>query len=392
MKRRTKGALIALAVGLLLVLALGRVFLERRNAAQAAAAPPKAPVALELAPGDVVTAATRELVRTIVLSGSVRAVDSAFVKARIAAEITRITVREGDRVRKGQALVQQDTTEFDWRLRQADQQAASARAQVQIAQRTLANNKALVDQGFISPTALESSVSSEAGAQATLQAAMAGVELARKARTDATLTAPIDGIVAQRLAQPGERVAVDTKILEIVDLSRLEIEAALAPDDVAALRVGSRARLHVDGIAGEIGASVARINPSAQAGSRALLVYLALEPHASLRQGLFARGRVELARRRALTVPTSALRLDQSRQYVLVVAGGNVVQRAVLTGASGVSDGVDVVEVLEGVTEGAQVLAGSVGAVREGTAVRMAAAAPQAAPPAASAAASAASR
>ena len=387
MTRRTKGLLIALAVGLLLVLALGRVFFERRGAAQAAASTPKAPVAIELAPTDVHSAAQRELVRTIELSGSVRAVDSAFVKARIAAEITRVAVREGERVRKGQALVQQDTTEFDWRLRQADQQAASARAQVQIAQRTLANNKALVDQGFISPTALETSVSSEAGAQATLQAALAAVELARKARADATLKAPIDGIVSQRLAQPGERVAADTKILEIVDLSRLEIEAALAPDDVAALRVGSRARLNVDGIAGEVGATVARINPSAQSGSRAVLVYLALEPHTSLRQGLFARGRVELDRRSALTVPASALRLDQSRQYVLVVAGGSVVQRAVRTGASGVSGGVDMVEVLEGLAAGAQVLAGSVGAVREGTPVRVVAApspAPSSAAPAAS--------
>jgi RND family efflux transporter MFP subunit len=370
MKRWTKGLLIAVAVGVL-GLAIGRVLLERRSAASASAEAPKAPAALDLAPSDVATATTRELARTIELSGSVRAVNSAFVKARIAAEITRITVREGDTVKAGQPLVQQDTTEFDLRLRQAEQQAASARAQVEIAQRTLTNNKALVAQGFISPTALDTSISSAAGAQATLQAALAAVELARKSRSDATLTAPINGIVSQRLAQPGERVSIDTKILEIVDLSRLEIEAALAPDDVASLRVGSVARLSVDGIAGEIGARVARISPSAQTGSRAVLVYLSLEPHPALRHGLFARGRVELDRRPALTVPSSAVRLDQANEYVLAVVNGSVSQRAVRTGARGVSGGVDVVEVLEGLADGTQVLAGTVGAVREGTPVRI---------------------
>jgi RND family efflux transporter MFP subunit len=370
MKRWTKGLLIAVAVGVL-GLAIGRVLLERRSAASASAEAPKAPAALDLAPSDVATATTRELARTIELSGSVRAVNSAFVKARIAAEITRITVREGDTVKAGQPLVQQDTTEFDLRLRQAEQQAASARAQVEIAQRTLTNNKALVAQGFISPTALDTSISSAAGAQATLQAALAAVELARKSRSDATLTAPINGIVSQRLAQPGERVSIDTKILEIVDLSRLEIEAALAPDDVASLRVGSVARLSVDGIAGEIGARVARISPSAQTGSRAVLVYLSLEPHPALRHGLFARGRVELDRRPALTVPSSAVRLDQANEYVVAVVNGSVSQRAVRTGARGVSGGVDVVEVLEGLADGTQVLAGTVGAVREGTPVRI---------------------
>ena len=316
--------------------------------------------------------------------------NSAFVKARVAAEVKSVAVREGDSVRAGQLLAQLDTTEFDWRLRQAEQQAQAARSQLDIAQRALQNNKALVSQGFISATALDNAVSTEAGAQATLQAALAGVELARKARSDATVSAPIAGLIAQRLVQPGERVPVDARLLEIVDLSRIELQASVAPEDAGQLRVGATARLGVDGIDGEVQARVVRINPSAQAGSRSVIAYLELQPNPALRQGLFARGTIELERRTALVVPPGAVRSDQAQPYVLKLDGDQVVQRTLRTGARGRVAQDEVVEVLQGLADGDRVLAGSLGPVRDGTSVRLGGAKPPAdaasAQPAASAA------
>jgi RND family efflux transporter MFP subunit len=369
-------ALVALAV---LGALLARTLASRRPPAARTAASTAAAAAqaIELAPGDIALAERTEIVRTLAVSGSLKAVQSAFVKARVAAEIRQLDVREGDRVAAGQLIGRLDATEFEWRLRQAEDQARGAEAQLQLAERTLANNRALVDQGFISKNALDTSAMSEAGARASLQAARAAAELARKAVRDSEIRTPIAGLVAQRLAQPGERVPVDARIVEVVDLSRIELEAAVAPEDVLGLRVGQAARVSIDGLAEALPAKVARIAPAAQSGTRAVNAYLELAPHPALRQGLFARAAVELERKGALVVPASAVRLDQARPYVLVLDNGVAAERPVTLGARGdmpiAGRSEAGVEIVDGLVAGATVLRGSVGSLRAGTRITLAA-------------------
>ncbi len=373
MSVRTRWILIATLAAVLLSAAVGRALLAKR------AAPPPAVAgqaqAVDLAPGDVARVQRTELVSTMPVSGSLKAVNSAVVKAKVAAEVRELLVREGDRVQAGQLIGRLDDTEFRWRLRQAEDQAAAAAAQLEIAERTLANNKALVDQGFISRNALDTSLSSANGSRASLQAAHAAAEIARKAVLDTELRAPLAGLVSQRLLQPGERAPVDGRVVEIVDLSRIELEAAVTPEDVVALRVGQRARVQVDGLAESLGAQVARINPSTQGGTRAVMSYLALDVSTGLRQGLFARGAVELQRRQALVVPASAVRSDQSRPYVLAAVAGRAVQRTLSLGTRGEVDfgsGPEAaLEVLDGLAEGDLVLRGGVGSLPAGTALTL---------------------
>jgi RND family efflux transporter MFP subunit len=351
------------------------------NTAFAASAATTAVIAISDA--DLVAARRVELIRELTVSGSLRAVDSAFLRAKVAAEVRSIAVREGDRVARGQVLAQLDTTELDWRLRQAEQQSAAARAQLEITQRQVTNNQALVKQGFISPTALETTVSTDASTQATLQAALAAVEIARKSRADATVVSPLAGLVSQRLVQVGERVAIDARLIEVVDLSRLELEAAIAPEDVPALQIGSRAVLKIDGLTDAVAATVVRINPSAQAGSRTVMAYLALSPHPALRQGLFARGTIQIDRRAVVALPLTAVRTDQARPYVPRRVGDHVELRDVVLGGRGSVAGsadVEMVEITQGLVDGDQVLAGPVGVVRDRAPLRLVAAASAAAP------------
>ncbi|MDP3338213.1 MAG: efflux RND transporter periplasmic adaptor subunit, partial [Rhodoferax sp.] len=310
MKPWIKWTLAGLAVAVLVGGTLRT--LSARQARQAALevqqAAQKSQVSVALAASDLVQVKTLELQQTVLISGPIKAVHTALVKARIPGELRDLTVREGDPVRAGQVLARIDPTESDARLRQAHQQAVAAKAQVAMAQRTFDNNQALVAQGFISSTALASSQASLDAAQASYQAAQSGADLAAKALDDTVLRAPIAGQISQRLAQPGERVPVDARIVEIVDNRQLELEASLNAADSLQVKVGQSAQLTLDGTNQVIQAKVVRINPSASVGSRTVLVYLALAQDANLRHGLFAQGSLNVGAVTTLALPLSAVR------------------------------------------------------------------------------------
>lgn len=374
MKPWMKWVFAALTVALLAA-GIARA-LELRKAKQAAAAlaAQPAPLVIELAPSDVVTVKTVNLSQGLEISGALKAVNSATIKARVSGELQGLTVREGDLVKAGQVVARVNAGEYALRVRQAQEQADAARAQIDIAQRQFDNNRALVAQGFISKTALDTSSSNLVAAQANHKAAMASVEVARKSVDDTVLRSPISGIVSQRLAQPGERIGVDARVLEVVDLSRIELEAAISAADSVGVMVGQQAQLQIEGASQTLAARVVRINPSAQAGSRSVLVYLAIANPAGLRQGLFAQGTLGTAQRSVLAVPVSAVRTDKPSPYVQTIEGNKVVQRTVELGPRGDTGGEAMVGIT-GVAENLSVIRGSVGALRAGTAVKFTASA-----------------
>jgi len=333
---------------------------------------------VELAESDVVKAGLRDMAQGIAISGSLKAVDSVFIKARVPGELQGLSVREGDFVKAGQVIARIEAGEYASRVRQAQEQAASAKAQVDVAQRQFDNNQALVDQGFISRTALDISLANLNAARSTYKAALAGVEVAAKSVADTVLTSPISGQVAQRLAQPGERVGIDARIVEVVDLRHLELEASLGAQESMAVRVGQTAALQIEGSAQTVTGQVVRINPSVQGGSRSVLAYLRIDNQnhhlangsaLPLRQGLFAQGTLETAQALQLAVPVGSLRTDKPAPYVQVIENGRVAHRAVEPGLRGVADGEAVVAV-KGLADGTLVTRGNMGVLPEGTEVR----------------------
>ena len=376
MKRWMKWVLLALLVGLL-ASGVWRALSSRQAQQEAVArmAADRSQTVIELGALDVIEVKTRELSIGLAISGALKAVNSAIVKARVAGELQGLTLREGDTVKAGQIVARVDPTEYQARVRQAQQLAESAKAQVDIARRAFDNNRSLVDQGFISRTALDTSLASLAAAEASYRAAQAGMDVAAKALDDTVLRAPLAGLVSQRLAQPGERVSPEARIVEIVDLSRLELEASLSATESMDLRLGQSAVLQIEGSAKPVNARVVRINPSAVAGSRAVIAYLAVESAAGLRQGLFAQGVLGTGRLQTLAVPLGAVRTDKPQPYVQLVEQQQVRHQTVELGARGEFDA-QLMVAIKGVSEGAKVVSGRVGALRDGTPVKFTSAPP----------------
>jgi RND family efflux transporter MFP subunit len=207
------------------------------------------------------------------------------------------------------------------------------------------------------------------GAQATYKAALAAMDVAKKSVDDTVLRSPITGLVSQRLAQPGERVAIDARIVEVLDLSSIELEATLSANESVSVKVGQRASLQIEGGGQAVNARVVRISPSTQAGSRSVLAYLRIDNPAGLRQGLFAQGTLGTGRTSGLTVPLTTVRTDKPSPYVQLVENDQVVHRPVELGAQGDADGEPMVMV-KGLAENTKVISGLVGPLRAGTAVR----------------------
>ena len=341
-------------------------------AAPAAGAAPAA--VMDVQASDLLLVEPQMLVNSLPISGNLKAINTVAVKARVPGELIEIKGREGDSVKAGEVVARLDPTEFQRRLRQAEQQADAAKTQIDIAKRQYDNNKALVDQGFISKTALDTSQASLAGAQATYNAALAGADLARKTLEDTVMRSPITGQIASRLAQPGEHVGMDMRLMDIVDLGSLELEATLSPADSVDVRIGQEAVLSLEGRAQTINAKVLRINPSVQANSRSVLVYLRLQSTTGLRQGMYAQGELQLSLSKTVALPLSAVRTDKPQPYVQMLVNNKVAHQTVGLGERGrlatQNNGEPWVAIRD-LPPNSQVLPASVGALREGSPVRL---------------------
>lgn len=373
---------------------------QKKQALETSTAPQELPI--QIAAQEVLSVQPRQLALTVPVNGAVQAVNSAVVKAYVAGELRGLTVREGDSVKKGQTLARIDATEAEARLRQAQQQADASKAQLVIAQRNQDNNATLVQKGFISTTALLTSQANLDSARANQAAAQAAADAARKAVTDAVITSPMNGQIAQRFVQSGERVGIEARIVEVVDTAQLEILAQLAAADSVQVQVGQNAELQVPGAAQDmepITAQIVRINPSAQTGSRTVAVYLKVKDAdhkidsslrtAQLRPGLFLQGSIITGKTSQLAVPLSAVRTDKPLPYVQVLQRGKppaatapqtapaelrVVHKTVELGRRASFEGATWVQVLQGLNADEQILAGTAGGLREGTLVALPAA------------------
>jgi RND family efflux transporter MFP subunit len=341
----------------------------KRKPADAA---PAAQAVVEFAQQDLVIVEPQALEHTLPLTGTLTPFNEATVKAKVAGELIQVAVREGESVRQGQVLARIDQTEVRARVAARAADVAAARAQLDWADKNRSTQKALLDKKFISQNAFDNIQSNYDVAVARLRSAEAELVVARKSLGDSVLVAPFPGIVAQRHVQPGERVALDAKVVTVVNLARLELEAAVPAVEISRLRVGKQVAFRVDGFgARAFGGRLERINPSTESGSRSISVYAVIDnPEGVLRGGLFAQGTVSLERvEGALVVPASAVREEIGQTFVYAIEGGLVKRKNVAVGAADASGRV---QVLRGLAAGERIVRVNLGALRDGVSARLA--------------------
>lgn len=296
-------------------------------------AAPAAPAALELAPVDVATVARVAISGGLPVSGVLQPLRQTTVQSRVPAEVGAVLVREGERVATGQVLARLGTQDLEARLRQAEAQLAAARVEARLARGLAERNKELFQKKYFSEIDYARSVGEADARDESVRAQEALVAIARKALSDAEVRAPQPGIIARRYIEPGSSVGMDARLFEIVDLSEMELVVPVPAAEIAGVKVGQRLTFTVTGF-GErkFQGNVARINPVADSGTRAISVYVRVpNPALELKGGMYARGEIRAgAGGEALGLPLDALHEGAGQgPWVLVLADGKLQKRAV---------------------------------------------------------------
>jgi membrane fusion protein, multidrug efflux system len=362
-RRFFKPALITLAV----VVVAGSLVGLRATQAKKDENKPQAKIVLEFTPADVAIVEIRELVRSIPFSGSLAPLVQTTVKSKVAGEINKLFVREGESVTRGQVLAQIETLDLQSRLDAQDGALEEARAKLSIAEKNRENAQQLLRQKFISQNAFDTMQSTYEASAASVRSADAQLRIARKAMDDAAVRAPFNSIVARKLVNAGEKVGIDSPLFGLVDLANMEIEAPAPAAEIPAVRAGQAASFRVDGFGERVfTGKVERINPTADAGSRSIMLYISVaNQDGVLKGGMFAKGDIVLDKSALSTViPASAVRDEAGQSYVYTIEDGKIGKRAVKLGATDPQRGL--VEVQVGLEKGINVVSARVTGLKTG--------------------------
>ena len=353
-------------------------FMPASVMAQAAQA---AEAATIVAPSVTVVPAARTVVTQIVsASGGLLAREDVVVSARVSgAEIVDLLADVGDTVKAGQVLARLNDQTLTAQLQQADANLASAAASIAQAEGQLASANATATQartalerntqlrrdGAVAQAALDQAQATADSADATVQSAQAAIAAAKaqeaqaKAARDiaalnlswAEVTAPVDGIIADRTARRGDLSAAGTAMFEIIRDGQIEAELDVVETDLVHVHVGDPATVRIAGLAPHTG-TVRRISPQVDPVTRLGTVRISIDDQDALRAGVFASADIMTDQRAALTVPVSAVTTTGNDSVVQRIVDGTVDQVTVSLGV--VSAGLR--EIREGLNEGDQVL------------------------------------
>lgn len=258
---------------------------------------PAAPAAPSLEPQDLAKAAEASKSASAAaaadgsLAGTMEARRRSTLSARVGGVVSKVHVRDGDRVEEGAALVSLDIEDFTLRRRQAEAGLAAARAQLSAAEGDWKRAKALVAEKAMPQAQFDAADARYQGARAGMIGADVGVAMAKKAERDATVRAPYGGVIVRRSISEGEYATVmpPTQLLVIEETGVLDLRLYAAADRASGVHPGDALTVRFPALDREMKAKVIQVLPPAdpKAGTSAILVEVA-DPERLLRPGMSA--------------------------------------------------------------------------------------------------------
>lgn len=312
---------------------------------------------------------TANWVRSLSANGNVTAWQEAVIGAEVAGyRIAEVQVDVGAQVRKGQVLARIDASTMASEVAEARAAVAELEASVAEARANAKRAEELQARGFYSQQMKTQYQTAEQGAAARLAAARARLQAAELRLGRTNVLAPDDGVISGRAATVGSLTQAGQELFRLIRGGRLEWRAEVPSADLAALRPGMPAQL--TGPGGEtVPGRVRSVAPSVNPESRNGIVYVDLEPSPAVRAGMFARGEFQLGEATALTVPAGALVLRDGFTYLFRLEGED---RVALTKVTPGRRQGERVEIIEGLPEGAAIVAAGAGFLADNDRVRLA--------------------
>lgn len=328
------------------------------------------------ASGQAVTvqaATLQNLARTITASGSVSAWEEVPVGAETGGlTATAVYVDEGSYVRQGQALVQMNDALLRAQLRQQQAGVQTAEANAARDDAALGRAQELKTRGFLSQAGLDTALANQRASQANLASARAALSETQTRLSQATIKAPVSGLVISRSVTRGQIIGAGTELFRIVRDGRLELDAQVPETDLALVRAGQTATVSSDQV-GDTTGRVRIVTPEVNPETRLGVARIALTG-GGFRPGMFARARINVGDQPAVTVPTASVLYRQNKPGVFVLRSDNTVRFQIVTVAARNGDRTAVT----GLNAGAQVVVAGAGFLSEGD--RVTVSAPTAAP------------
>ncbi len=266
----------------------------------------------------VAVATLQNLPRTVTAAGTVSAWEEVPVGAEAGGlTATGVYVDEGSYVRQGQPLVQMNDALLRAQLRQ--QQAAVQTAQANAArdQAALGRAQELKERGFLSQASLDTALANQRASSANVAAAQASLSETRTRLSQATVRAPVSGLVISRSVTRGQIIGAGTELFRIVRDGRLELDAQVPETELGLVRSGQSAVVSSDQV-GETTGTVRIVTPEVDAQTRLGVARIAVRG-GGFRPGMFARARIQVGAQPAVTVPTAAVLYRENRAGVFVL-------------------------------------------------------------------------